>query len=66
MPARRYYLAQDHDYSWYVVPVWRATDFNEWKDRRAQVPGIEVPGYATRLPGQFPAITFEEPQIGGV
>lgn len=63
MPER-FYLAQDNDSHWYVVPVARKAEWDEWceiapDDERAW----DAPDFAKQVGGAYSLVTFENPTI---
>lgn len=60
----RHYLTRDNDAHWYVVPVDKAEEWEEWlswdsDDQRSW----EVPAWA-QAAGRWPsAVSFSDPQI---
>lgn len=60
----RYFLAQDNDSHWYVVPVKREEDWGKWlsldsEDERSW----EVPDFARGVGGSPRLVTFFDPDI---
>ena len=62
MAAERFFLTQDSDCHWYVVPVANRSEWDEWcnissDDERAWTP----PSFAKPINGNPSRITFEAP-----
>jgi hypothetical protein len=57
--AGRFYLDQDDDSHWYVIPADRATDWEDWCDSGAET----VPEWAQRVGGAHTLVTFTDPVI---
>lgn len=62
--SERYRLAQDNDSHWYVIPVSRQQEWDNWteldpEDARAW----NVPAFAQRVGGSYSLVTFSEPEI---
>lgn len=60
----RFFLAQDNDTHWYIVPADRIDDWREWlsidsDDERAW----EVPDFARPVSGSPIRVTFTDPEI---
>ena len=59
----RYYLARDNDCHWYVVPVDRSEEWEEWlsldsDDQRSW----EAPAWARAVGGSPSVVSFTDPQ----
>lgn len=64
MSKVRYYLTQDSDCHWFVVPVDKREEWNAWTeidsdDERAW----EAPDFARSIGGSPSMVTFLEPDI---
>lgn len=60
----RFYLTQDNDSHWYVVPVERQQEWDDWcaidpDDERAW----DAPDFAQQVGGSYTLVTFENPVI---
>lgn len=62
----RYFLAQDNDTHWYLVPEDMRGDWDVWLDLDQDSEAAwTVPKGARRLDGGPSAVTFEKPTGGG-
>lgn len=62
--SERFFLAQDNDAHWYVVPVARRGEWEAWcaipdEDERAW----DAPEWARRVGGAPGLVTFTDPEI---
>lgn len=62
----RFALAQDNDSHWYVVPVDKMTEWDEWLELDPECDEAwEAPEFAQRVGGSPSLVTFENPEIVG-
>lgn len=55
----RYILVQDNDCHWYIIPVDRIDDWDEWCKSNEW----EAPRYAASVGGHPSLVTFTNPKI---
>lgn len=55
----RYFLAQDNDSHWWIVPVDRWADFAKWTETNDWTP----PDFAIEVGGCPGLVTFTDPRI---
>lgn len=65
VPTERFFLSTDNDSHWYLVPVAKAAEWEEWSaipedDERAW----DAPDFAKPLGGALGLVTFVDPQLG--
>jgi hypothetical protein len=60
--ADRFFLSQDSACHWYLVPVGRRAEWEEWCDLdEDDERGWDPPDFARRLAGNPSGVTFENP-----
>ena len=62
--SERYYLAQDNDSHWYIVPCDNRYQWDSWlcippEDTRSW----DIPEYAKAIGGSPSMVTFTDPQL---
>lgn len=60
----RYFLSRDNDAHWYVIPVAKQQEWDEWRgipedDSRSWEP----PEFAMPINGSLTLVTFTDPQV---
>lgn len=62
MSADRFFLDRDRSCHWYIVPVGRRTEWEEWCDlEEYDERSWDPPEFARRLAGSPSWVTFENP-----
>jgi len=62
--SERYYLTQDNDSHWYVVPVTKRDEWNAWLELDEDDEAAwEAPEWALRTYGSPGVVEFENPLI---
>lgn len=60
----KYYLAQDNDSHWFVVPVAKQQEWDAWCDLDPDDEGSwEAPAFALAVGGAPCLVTFSNPEI---
>lgn len=60
---KRYFLASDDDGHWFIVPVERRSDFDDWvsQDWSSELANFQTPTYVEEVGGDPSFVTFENP-----
>lgn len=62
--ADRYFLSQDNDGHWFVIPVARQREWDEWRDLDPDdETSWEAPAFALAVGGAPCLVTFTNPEI---
>jgi hypothetical protein len=60
----RYFLSQDQSSHWYVVPVSKQEEWEEWNDLHEDDPkSWDAPEWATPVGGSYVLVTFTDFEI---
>ena len=62
MADQRFFLSQDNDSHWYIIPVDKRVEWNDWLELdEDDEPSWMVPEFAKAVGGNPSLITFTDP-----